>query len=225
MPRWRSPHSRRVAPQAPGCNTLYPLPPPHLGAPGARSACSPRRLPRKSGEGRTGVVFLFCRLALSSTITEPEDTKRNLLTLRQQPPLRLRLIYSSKLCVPRRTGAEKLLCSADKALDARPPGASRSGGVPAPLCRFRGCWVRGTAADPDHVRLGPQTVPLSLPEPLQNPGKKYLACLKQRHPRGLGSARPSGTVGKAEPPGVHRDPQGPSSSPQTGCFSPPHTTY
>ncbi|CAM9941158.1 unnamed protein product [Rangifer tarandus platyrhynchus] len=47
-------------------------------APGARSTCSPQRLPRKSGEGRTGVVFLFCRLALSSTITETEDAKRNL---------------------------------------------------------------------------------------------------------------------------------------------------
>lgn len=78
------------------------------------------------------------------------------------------------------------LCSSDKDLDARLPRASRTSGVPAPLCRFRSCWVRDTSADPDVVRLGPQTVLLSLPEPLQNPGKKNLACPKQGHPRCLG---------------------------------------
>lgn len=91
------------------------------------------------------------------------------------------------------------LCSSDKDLDARLPRASRTSGLPAPLCRFRGCWVRDTSADPDLVRLGPQTVPLSLPEPLQNPGKKYLARPKQGHPRCLGGCASSRTVGKGEP--------------------------
>lgn len=55
------------------------------------------------------MVFLLCPLALSSTITQPEDAKGSLFNSRQQPPFGLRLIYSSKLCVPGCTGAEKPL--------------------------------------------------------------------------------------------------------------------
>lgn len=155
-----------------------PTPAPPRCPRGARSARSPhprsvfRRRAARGGRG----WFSCSAVSPYHPRSWSQKTPRGICsTLRQQPPLGLRLIYSSKLRVPWRTGAEKLLCSADKDLDARPPGASRSGGVPAPLCRFRGCWVRGPSADPDHVRLGPQTVPLSLPEPLQNPGKKYLA--------------------------------------------------
>lgn len=155
-----------VAPQAPGRDTCHP--PPQASEPqgrGARSARTRAAPFANEWRGEEGGWFSCCVLLLYRPRSRSQKTPRGVCST---PANNRRSGYDS--FTPRNSafpGAQerRSLCSADKDLDARLPGQSRRSGVPAPLYRFRGCWVRDTSADPDHVRLGPQTVPLSLPEP------------------------------------------------------------
>lgn len=159
-------------PRPPAATPAIPrrrLPSPR-GAERAQPALA-QRLPRISGEGRRGGGFPVVR---SCSIIPDHAARRRQGEFVQLSANNRRSGYDS--FTPRNSafpGAQerRSLCSADKDLDAHLPGQSRRSGVPAPLYRFRDCWVRDTSADPDHVRLGPQTVPLSLPEPCRTLAK------------------------------------------------------
>lgn len=157
-----------------------PPPPPRPRCPRGKERAQPEpraassASPGKRRKGSRGVVFLSSGLALSSLNTEPEDAKESLFNSPPTTAAQLRLIYFLQLCVPGRREREKPLFRRQR------PGSSPAGRVaqvewapraPLPVSGLLGCWVWGTSSDPDCVLLGRRTVPLSLPEPLQNPGR------------------------------------------------------
>lgn len=145
--------------QAPGPRHL---PSPAAGFRGPRGAeraqPAPRSAFREYGEGRRGVVFLLCRLALSSTITQPEDAKGSLFNSPPTTAVRVTTPFTPRNSAFPGAQERRSLCSADKDLDAHLPGQSRRSG-PCTLQISRAAGLGTPPRIPTMFVWGPKLFP------------------------------------------------------------------